>query len=114
MAGKSNLKLWVVAGDASFAGPKPLVLPGESVGLFLRLLRERAGLTVQEAAAQVRIREAYIQAIEDDRFESLPGRAYAQGFVRAYAEFLGADVESTARAAADDISKLPEIGRAHV
>ena len=107
MAGKSNLKLWVVAGDASFAGPKPLVLPGESVGLFLRLLRERAGLTVQEAASQVRIREAYIQAIEDDRFESLPGRAYAQGFVRAYAEFLGADVESTARAAVDDIGKLP-------
>ena len=107
MAGKSNLKLWVVAGDASFAGPKPSVLPGESVGLFLRLLRERAGLTVQEAAAQVRIREAYIQAIEDDRFESLPGRAYAQGFVRAYAEFLGADVESTARAAIEDIGKLP-------
>ncbi len=107
MAGKSNLKLWVVAGDASFAGPKPSVLPGESVGLFLRLLRERAGLTIQEAAAQVRIREAYIQAIEDDRFESLPGRAYAQGFVRAYAEFLGADVESTARAAIEDIGKLP-------
>ena len=107
MAGKSNLKLWVVAGDASFAGPKPSVLPGESVGLFLRLLRERTGLAIQEAAAQVRIREAYIKAIEDDRFESLPGRAYAQGFVRAYAEFLGADVESTARAAVEDIGKLP-------
>lgn len=108
MAGKSNLKLWVVAGDASFAGPKPSVRPGESVGLYLRLLRERAGLTVQEAAAQVRIREAYVQAIEDDRFESLPGRAYAQGFVRAYAEFLGADVESTARVALEDIGRMPE------
>lgn len=107
VAGKSNLKLWVVAGDASFAGPKPTVRPDESVGLFLRLLRERGGLTVQEAAEQVRIREAYIQAIEDDRFESLPGKAYAQGFVRAYAEFLGADVESTARAALIDIGKLP-------
>lgn len=107
MANKGNLKLWVVSGDASFAGPKPEVRPGESVGLFLRLLRERSGLTVPEAAAQVRIREAYIQAIEDDRFESLPGRAYALGFVRAYAEFLGADVEATARAVTADINKLP-------
>ncbi|MGZ0187941.1 MAG: RodZ domain-containing protein [Alphaproteobacteria bacterium] len=105
--GKGNLKLWVVAGDASFAGPKPSPRPGESVGLFLRLLRERAGLTIDAAASQVRIRHTYLTAIEDDRFEILPGRAYAMGFVRAYAEFLGADVEASARAVVQDISRIP-------
>ncbi len=107
MAGKGNLKLWVVQGDASFAGPKSSPRPGESVGLFLRLLRERAGLTIEEAAAQVRIRHAYVAAIEDDRFDVLPGRAYAIGFIRAYAEFLGADVEASARAALQDIGRIP-------
>jgi len=105
--GKGNLKLWVVAGDASFAGPKPLPRPGESVGLFLRLLRERTGLTIDEAASHVRIRHTYLTAIEDDRFEALPGRAYAMGFVRAYAEFLGADVEASARAVVHDINRIP-------
>lgn len=107
MSGKSGLKLWVVAGNSGLAGPKPAPRDGESVGLFLRLLRERAGMTMEQAADQVRIRNAYISAIEDDRFEALPGRAYAMGFIRAYAEFLGADVETTARVAADEIGRLP-------
>lgn len=108
MAGKSSLKLWVVQGDAGSAGPRPAPRADESVGLFLRLLRERNGLSLVEAAAEVRIREAYVTAIEDDRFDALPGRAYAIGFVRAYAEVLGADVEATARAASQEIGRLPE------
>ncbi len=107
MAGKSGLKLWVVAGDVRSVAPKPAPLSGQSVGLFLRLLRERAGMTAEATARQVRIRQAYILAIEDDRFEQLPGRAYAIGFVRAYAEFLGADVEATGRAALAEIGRLP-------
>lgn len=107
VAGKSGLKLWVVAGDAGNGGSKPAPLPGESVGLFLRLLRERKNVRADEAAAQVRIRAAYIQAIEDDRFDLLPGRAYAMGFVRAYAEYLGSDVEATVNAALAEIDRLP-------
>lgn len=108
MAGRSSLKLWVVAGEARRPTPKPAPGAEESVGLFLRLLRERAGINLDRAAQQVRIREAYVSAIEDDRFDALPGRAYAMGFVRAYAEFLGADVEATARAASLEIGRLPE------
>lgn len=108
MAGRSSLKLWVVAGDASRPTPKPAPGTDESVGLFLRLLRERAGVSLDHAAQHVRIRQAYVSAIEDDRFDALPGRAYAMGFVRAYAEFLGADVEATARAVSLEIGRLPE------
>jgi len=107
VAGKSGLKLWVVAGDASGAAPKSAPRPDESVGLFLRFQRERMGLSPEEAARRVRIRLAYVHAIEDDRFDLLPGRAYATGFVRAYAEFLGADVEATCAAAFSEIGRLP-------
>lgn len=65
------------------------------------------GLKPEEAARRVRIRLAYVHAIEDDRFDLLPGRAYATGFVRAYAEFLGADVEATCAAAVAEIGRLP-------
>lgn len=107
VAVKSSLKLWVVPGGAAPSEAKPSPRPDESVGLFLRTLREQEGLSLAEAAAQVRIREAYVSAIEDDRFDALPGRAYALGFVRSYAEALGADVTATARTASQEIARLP-------
>ena len=65
-------------------------------------------MTVDEAAEQVRIRRAYVTAIEDDRFDTLPGKAYALGFVRAYAEFLGADADAAARVASADLARIEE------
>jgi cytoskeleton protein RodZ len=49
------------------------------------------GEDVRSCAVHLRIREPYLRAIEDSRFEDLPGRAYAVGFVRAYAIHLGLD-----------------------
>jgi cytoskeleton protein RodZ len=37
------------------------------------------------------IRYVYLQAIEDGEFNKLPGNAYAIGFLRSYAEYLGLD-----------------------
>ncbi len=39
------------------------------------------------------IRHAYLEAIEKGDFDSLPGTAYAIGFLRTYADFLGLDGE---------------------
>lgn len=57
----------------------------------------RQGLDLSECAAATRIRERYLVAIEDDRFESLPDPAYVNGFVRAYASHLGVQVEGPER-----------------
>jgi hypothetical protein len=35
------------------------------------------------------MREKYLKALEEDRFEELPGRAYARAFLRTYATALG-------------------------
>lgn len=63
------------------------------VGDILQRARTRAGLSLDQVAAETRIRFTYLQAIEESRFEKLPGRVYAVGFVKTYAEFLGLDGE---------------------
>jgi cytoskeletal protein RodZ len=63
------------------------------IGVRLREARMRQGLDLADCAAATRIRERYLIAIEDGRFESLPGPAYVSGFVRAYADHLGVTVD---------------------
>jgi cytoskeleton protein RodZ len=62
-----------------------------SVGPLLRKTRQDQGKDVAAIAETLRIRREHLQAIEDSRYESLPGPTYAVGFVRAYAEYLGLD-----------------------
>lgn len=62
-----------------------------SVGQVLTRAREHYGLTVDDVSLSLRIRASYIQALEDDDVSVLPGRVYAIGFIRSYAEFLGLD-----------------------
>lgn len=57
----------------------------------------RQGLEIADCAAATRIRERYLVAIEDGRYESLPDPAYVNGFVRAYASHLGVAVPQPVR-----------------
>ena len=66
----------------------------DHVGLILREGREHFGADLRDVASTLRIRHVYLQAIEDGRFDELPGPTYAIGFVRAYSDFLGFDTES--------------------
>lgn len=62
-----------------------------SVGRILRESREYYGYALNEVATLLKIREAFLSALEEDRPKDLPGPVYAIGFVRSYAEFLGLD-----------------------
>ncbi len=66
----------------------------EHVGLILREGREHFGAALRDVASALRIRHVYLQAIEDGRFDDLPGPTYAMGFVRAYSDFLGFDTDA--------------------
>ena len=61
----------------------------ESVAAVLRRAREKHGQDVRSVAQVLRIRQAYLEALESGRFDRLPGTAYALGFLRTYAEYLG-------------------------
>jgi cytoskeleton protein RodZ len=61
------------------------------IGKALRSARERQGLERAEVEQRTHIRSRYLAALEDERFDAIPGRAYAQGFLRVYADELGLD-----------------------
>jgi cytoskeleton protein RodZ len=61
------------------------------IGNSLREARERQGLDFHQAELAVKIRSKYLQALEDENFEAIPGQTYVRGFLRAYADFLGLD-----------------------
>ena len=61
------------------------------LGAMLRDVRVSRGVTLRDAASSLRIRIAYLEAIEAGRFKDLPGATYASGFLRSYASYLGVD-----------------------
>lgn len=72
--------------------------PLETVGQDLRAARLRRGDDLASVSRALKIRKDHLEALEEDRFEQLPGRAYAIGFVRSYADYLGIDpVQSVER-----------------
>jgi len=75
-------------GQASAENPPPA-----SAGAHLKWARERAGLTVNDVAARLRLHPAQVRAIEDENFKTLPEAAYVRGFVRSYARILDVPVE---------------------
>lgn len=66
-------------------------------GAALRDMREAHGKSLADVGRILRIRHAYLAAIEEGRFEDLPGPTYASGFVRAYADYLGLDTAEVMR-----------------
>jgi len=64
-----------------------------AVGHYLRDTREALGVDLYEVADQLRIRPAYLLALEEGDFGTMPGRPYAIGFLRSYADYLGFDAD---------------------
>ncbi|MEY4256725.1 MAG: hypothetical protein RLZZ141_1952, partial [Pseudomonadota bacterium] len=62
-----------------------------TLGHGLRAAREFQGLTAVQVAEMTRVRRVYLVSIEGMRFDELPSRPFALGYVRAYAQALGLD-----------------------
>lgn len=63
----------------------------ETVGQDLRAARLRRGDDLATVSKALKIRKDHLEALEEDRIEALPGKTYAIGFVRTYADYLGLD-----------------------
>jgi cytoskeletal protein RodZ len=61
------------------------------LGSSLRAAREQRQLQLPEIERATRIRAKYLRALEEERWDVLPAAAYAKGFLRTYADFLGLD-----------------------
>lgn len=64
--------------------------PGE----ILRAEREKRGLSLVEVENTTKIRAKYLEALENDAYQEIPGEVYRLGFLRNYARFLGIDPTS--------------------
>jgi cytoskeleton protein RodZ len=61
------------------------------IGATLRETRNRRKIDLAEVEAAIKIRVRYLQAIENEEWDALPGGAYTRGFIRTYAGYLGLD-----------------------
>jgi cytoskeleton protein RodZ len=61
------------------------------IGPTLRDARNRRKLDLAEVEDAIKIRVRYLQAIENEEWDALPGGAYTRGFIRTYASYLGLD-----------------------
>jgi cytoskeletal protein RodZ len=64
-----------------------------TLGEQLRAQRERKGITLEQAAADTRIREKFLKALEEGDYPSLPGAVYTRGFLRNYADYLDLETD---------------------
>jgi cytoskeleton protein RodZ len=65
-----------------------------SFGESLKREREMRGVTLEEISSATRIATRFLQAIETEKWEALPGGVFNRGFVRAVARYLGLDEEN--------------------
>ncbi len=93
----SHLSL-VAEGDRDEAGAvtagQPSVDHGVDLGEALRAARLFHGMTLQDVADATRIRQAYVEALEDMRLDELPSRPFTIGYIKAVANLLHLDAEA--------------------
>ena len=66
-----------------------------SFGEKLRLEREKRKISLEQISASTKIGTRMLQALEEDKFNQLPGGIFNKGFVRAYSHFIGLDEDQT-------------------
>jgi cytoskeletal protein RodZ len=62
-----------------------------TIGEQLRLAREEQRIPLREVSDQTRISVHYLEAIEVNDFQRLPGGIFNRSFVKAYAKYVGVD-----------------------
>jgi cytoskeleton protein RodZ len=90
-----------------------------SIGEYLRQSRQGRRLTLGEVSEALHIRVEYLEALEADAWDKLPGDVYGLGFLRSYARYLELDADALveyrkrliqrAAPAAKDSARLPSV-----
>jgi len=63
----------------------------KSIGNYLKDIRLKQEVTLEELSESTKIRLDYLKAIEEGKYEELPSAAFVKGFIRNYALALNAE-----------------------
>jgi len=63
----------------------------ETLGDYLKDKREAQNITLEEVAQATRIRKTILEAVENNQFDRIPPKVFAQGFIKNYAAYLELD-----------------------
>src|SRR5579859_381930 len=78
-------------------------------GEHLKREREMRGVSLEEISAATRISVRFLEALENEQWERLPGGIFNRGFIRSVARFLGMDEENLVAEYAMETHERPEI-----
>ena len=67
-------------------------------GEELRRERKLRGIRLREVADATKVNMRYLEALEGNDFEHLPGGVFNRGFVRAYSQYIGIDPDAMVNA----------------
>src|SRR5438552_7132090 len=80
-----------------------------SVGATLRSERLRRNLSLDQISRELKIAGRFLEAIETEHFERLPGGLFAKSFVRQYARLLDLDDQDLADQVQRALEPQPEV-----
>src|SRR5213592_419607 len=63
-------------------------------GETLKRERELREISLRQISEATKINLRYLEALEENRFDALPGGLFNKGFIRAYATYIGIDGEA--------------------
>jgi len=75
------------------SGSEEEVWPELSDPRYLKKLRKRKGVSLQEISDITNISVGALSSLENGEYNKFPGRVYIVGFIRSYAECVGIDVQ---------------------
>ena len=63
----------------------------ENFGSYIKHERELRGVPLEEISRITKIHIRFLEALEDNRFDELPGEVFIKGYIRSYANIIGSD-----------------------
>jgi cytoskeletal protein RodZ len=82
----------------------------EDFGSYLKHERELRGIALDEIARSTKISTRFLTALEENRFEDLPGEVFVKGFIRAYGQAIGLNADELLAAYHETSGTGPESG----
>src|SRR5512137_791652 len=99
MATSAERILRFSSSDSQELAPPPMVFPPEEIapelpkelnfGLYLRRERILRGISRDEVMRVTKVSPKYVEAIEANRLQDLPPKAFVVGFLRVFSDYAG-------------------------